>query len=159
MNQRCETDSNTNTETLEQMKSTSQPRRSRPKTKRQAPTKLKVVSRRRLNCLPATEEGITTVIIPTTIQAVCRIKQVIFAPFITNDYLPEMIRKNHSAKQFSLIYTQSWHNIMAPKSFVFDLILTPLNQYPVLSGVRDVTSSRLSHEQTQSNWVCCFPIL
>ena len=48
---------------------------------------------------------------------------------------------------------------MAPKSFVLDLILTPLNQYPVLAGVRDVTSSRISHEQTQSNRVCCFPTL
>ena len=40
MNQRCEPDSKTNTETLEQTKSTSQPRRARPKTKRLAPTNL-----------------------------------------------------------------------------------------------------------------------
>ena len=46
---------------------------------------------------------------------------------------------------------------MAPKSFVLDLILTTLNQYLVLGGVLDVTSSRLSHEQTQSNRVCYFP--
>ena len=62
-------------------------------------------------------------------------------------------QKNHSAKQFSLIHTQGRHKIMAPKSFVLDLILTPLNQYPVLGGVRDVTSTRLSHEwlsQTES---------
>ena len=46
--------------------------------------------------------------------------------------------------KWSLIYTQGRRKIMAPKSFVLDLILTPLNQYPVLGGVRDVTSSRLS---------------
>ena len=40
MNQRCEPDSKTNTETLEQTKSTSQPRQARPKTKQQAPTNL-----------------------------------------------------------------------------------------------------------------------
>ena len=38
MNQRCEPDSKPNTETLEQTKSTSQSRRARPKTKRQALT-------------------------------------------------------------------------------------------------------------------------
>ena len=68
-------------------------------------------------------------------------------------------KKNHSAKQFSLIYTQGRHKIMAPKSLALDLIFTPVNQYPVLGGVKDVTSSRLSHEQTQSNRVCCFPTL
>ena len=47
---------------------------------------------------------------------------------------------------------------MAPKSFVLDLILTPLNQYPVLGCVSDVTSSSLSHEQTQPNRVCCFQL-
>ena len=61
--------------------------------------------------------------------------------------------KNHSAKQFSFIYTQGRHKIMAPKNFVLDLISTPLNPYPVLGDVRDVTSSRISHEQTQSNRV------
>ena len=39
---------------------------------------------------------------------------------------------------------------MAPKSFVLDLILTPHNQYPVLGGVRDVTSSRIANEQNQT---------
>ena len=58
---------------------------------------------------------------------------------------------------------------MAPKSFVLTplnqysvlgaVILTPLNQYSVLGAVRDVTSLKLSHEQTQSNLVCCFPTL
>ena len=40
MSQICEPDSKIDTETLEQTKSTSQPRRARPKTKRQAPTNL-----------------------------------------------------------------------------------------------------------------------
>ena len=40
MNQGCEPDSKTNTETLEQTKSPSQPSWARPKTKRQAPTNL-----------------------------------------------------------------------------------------------------------------------
>ena len=55
------------------------------------------------------------------------------------------------AKQVSLIYTQGRHKIMAPKSFLLDLILTLLSQYPVLEGVRDVTSSSISHGQTQSS--------
>ena len=136
MNQRCEPDSKTNTETLEQRKTTSQSRRARPNTKRLAPTnltnsfksepsfslkpELPVSNRRgkhnsdhtnhhsgslshktRYICSihnkwlssPATEEGSTTATISIIIQAVFRIKQVIFAPFITNDYLPEMIRK------------------------------------------------------------------
>ena len=136
MNQRCEPDSKTNTEILKQTKSTSQPRRARSKTKRQAPTnliksfksepsfslkpELPASNRRGKHnsnhtnhhsgslshktsyiCSihnkwlspPATEEGSTTATIPTIIQAVCRIQQVIFVPFITNDYLPEMIRK------------------------------------------------------------------
>ena len=67
-------------------------------------------------------------------------------------------QKKHSAKQFSL-NTQGRHTIMAPKSFVLDLILTPFDQYPVLGGVRHVTSSRISREQTQLNRVCCFPTL
>ena len=142
MNQRREPDSKTNTEILEQTKSTSQPRRARPKTKRQAPTNLiksfklepsfslkpnlPASNRRgkhnsnhtnhhsgslshktsyicsihtRLSP-PAIEEGSTTATIPTIIQAVCCIKQVIFAPFITNDYLPEMIRKIILANNF-----------------------------------------------------------
>ena len=136
MNQRCEPDSKTNTETLKQTKSTSQPRRARPKTKRLAPTnliksfkwepsfslkpELPASNRRgkhnsdhtthyssslshKTNYIcsihnkwlssPATEERSTTATISTIIQAVCRVKQVIFAPFITNDYHPEMIRK------------------------------------------------------------------
>ena len=136
MNQRCEPDSKTNTETLEQTKSTSQPRQARTKTKRLAPTnfinsfksepsfslkpELPASNRRGKHnsdhtnhdsgslshktsyicsihnkwlSLPATEEGSTTSTISTIIQAVCRIKQVKLAPFITNDYLPEMIRK------------------------------------------------------------------
>ena len=40
MNQSCEPDSKANTETLEQTKSTSHPRRARPKTKHQVPTNL-----------------------------------------------------------------------------------------------------------------------
>ena len=90
MNQRCEPDSKTNTETLEQTKSTSQPRRARPKTERQAPTNLNKSFKSEAS---ATEEESTTATKPATNQAVCRIKQAIFTPFMTNDYLAEIIRK------------------------------------------------------------------
>ena len=163
MNERCEPDSKTNIETLEQTKSTSQHRRARPKTKRQAPTnfiksfksepsfslkpELPASNRRGQHNSDHTNHHSGSLSHKTSNSRL----------FITNDYLPEMIRKIILPNNSSLIYTQGRHKIMAPKSFVLELILTPLNQYPVLRSVRDVTSSRLSHEQTQSNRVCRFP--
>ena len=162
MNQRCEPDSKTNTETLEQTKSTSRLRRARSKIKRQVPTKLIKIfksepsfslkpelsasNRRGKHNSDHTNHHSGSLLHKTSY--ICSTHSTWLSSW--ND------QKNHSAKQFSLIYTQGRHNIMAPKSFVLDLILTPLNQYPVLGAVRDVTSLKLSHEQTQSNLVCCF---
>ena len=165
MNQRCEHDSKTNTETLEQMKSTSQPRRARPKTKPQAPT----------NLIKSFKSEASFSLKPELSASNRRGKynsdqanhksgslsnKTSYISSIHTKWLSSWNdQKNHSAKQYSLIYTQGRHKILAPKSFVLNLILIPLNQYPVLGDVRDVTSSRLSHEQTQSNRVCCFPTL
>ena len=165
MNQRCEPDRKTNTETLEQTKSTSQPRRARPKTKRQAPTNLIQSFKTEPSFslkpeLPASDRKGKHNSDHTNHQSGSLSHKTSYICSIHNKRLSSWNdQKNHSAKHFSSIYTQDRHKIMAPKSFVLDLILTPLNQYPVLGGVRDVTSSRLSREQTQSNRVCCFPTL
>ena len=195
MNQRRESDSKTNTEILEQTKSTSQPRRAWPKIKHQAPTNL-IKSFKLEPSLPASNRrgkhnsnhtnhhsgslshktsyicSIHNKIIPasnrrgkhnsdhTNHHSGSLLHKTSYICSIHNKWLSSWNdQKNPFAKQFSLIYTQGRHKIMAPKSFVLDLILTPLNQYPVLGCVSDVISSRLSHEQTQSNRVCCFPTL
>ena len=200
MNQRREPDSKTNTEILEQTKSISQPRRARPKTKRQAPTNLVKSFKSEPSFslkpnLPASNRrgkhnsnhtnhhsgslshktsyicSIHNKIIPasnrrgkhdsdhTNHHSGSLLSKTSYICSIHNKWLSSWNdQKNHFAKQFSLIYTQGRHKIMAPKSFVLDLILTPLNQYPVLGCVSDVTSSRLSHEQIQSNRVCCFQL-
>ena len=165
MNKKYEHDSKTITETLEQTKSTSQPRRARPKTKRHAPTNLiksfkSEPSFRLKPELPASNRRGKHNSDHTNHHSGSLSHKTSYICSIHNKWLYSWnYQKNHSAKQFSLIYTQGRHKNMAPKSFVLDLILTPLNQYPVLGGVRDVTSSRISHKQTQSNRVCCFPTL
>ena len=146
-------------------KSTSQPRRARPKTKRQAPTNLIKSFKTELSFslkpeLPTSNRRGKHNSDQANHQLDSLSHKTSYISSIHNKWLPSWNnQKNHSAKQFSLIYTQGRHKIMAPKNFVLDLNLTPLNQYPVLRGVRDVTSSRISHEQTQSNRVCCFPTL
>ena len=165
MNQSCEPDSKTNTETLEQTKSTSQPRRARPKTKRLAPTNLiksfkSEPSFSLKSELPASNRRGKHNSDHMNHHSGSLSHKTSYICSIHNKWLSSWNdQKNHFAKQFSLIYTQGRHKIMSPKSFVLDLILTPLNQYPVLGCVSYVTSSRLSHEQTQSNPVCCFPTL
>ena len=165
MNQRCEPDSKTNTETLEQTKSTSQPRRARPKTKCQAQSNLIKSFKSEPSFslkpeLPASNRRGEHNSDHTNHHSGSLSHKTSYISSIHNKWLSSWNdQKNHSAKQFSLIYTQGRREIMAPKSFVLDLILTSLNQYPVLGGVRNVTTSGLSHEQTQSNRVCCFPTL
>ena len=152
MNRKCEPDSKTNTEILEQTKSTSQPR---PNTKRQAPTNLiksfKSEPSVSLNPeLPASNRRGKHNSNQVNHQSSILSHKTGFIRSIHNKWLSSWNdQKKKSAIQFSLIYSQRRHKIMAPKIFVLDMILTPLNQFPVLRGIRDVTSSKISLEQTQ----------
>ena len=123
MNQRCEHDSKTNTETFEQTKSTSQPRRARPKTKRLTfkseasfSQKLELPASNRRGKHNSDQANHQSGILSHKTSYICSIHKKWLSSW--ND------QKNHSAKQFSLIYTQGRHKILAPKSFVLDLILT-----------------------------------
>ena len=123
MNQRCEPDSKTNT----------QPRRDRPKTKRQAPTNLikSFQSEPSLSLkpeLPASNRRGKRNSDQPNHHSGSLLHKTSCICSIHNKWLSSW---NDQKNQFSLIYTQGRRKIMAPKSFVLYLILTPLNQYPL----------------------------
>ena len=162
MNQRCENISKTNIETLEQTKSTSQPRRARPKTKRQVPTNLTKSFKseplfRLMPELPISNLRGKHNSDHINHHSGSLSHKTSYIYSIHNKWLSSWNnQKNHSAKQFSLIYTQGRNKIMAPKSFVLDLILTPLNQYPVLLDLRQNGLGRVSERinmMQENNWM------